>query len=95
MTKQEIKSKLLNAFDSVTFKRNGHIVAKRSYFYHNGQSASNLAEGIKQLIPTAFILSAEDHFHNWPNESYFQITFKGDIELTVNEGEHNVILFKN
>lgn len=76
MTKQEIKSKLGSAFDSLRFRRDGSIVAKRSYFYHNGVTPELLVTGIKQVIPTANIISAEDHFNNWPNESFFKITFK-------------------
>ena len=76
MNKKEIKSKLLNAFDTVRFNRdNRTIVARRSYFYHNGQTADNLALGILKLFPTATIVGVRDQFRQWPAESYFQINF--------------------
>ena len=51
-------------------------IAKRGYFYRHGMTADKFAQAIKQLIPEAIITKADDHWHPWPKDSWFEVRFK-------------------
>lgn len=81
------KKALKNAFensvmgvDSVSFKRNGTIIAKRAYFYRHGNSPDKVAERLQSDLKKEGIeieiVETYDDWKAWPKTSYFVVVFK-------------------
>jgi hypothetical protein len=66
--------------DRASFKKDGRVEFKRSYFYRMGHSAEEFAENVRANMDAAgFSVSdvvAEDRFARWPKTSYFVATMK-------------------
>jgi hypothetical protein len=81
--KKALKDAMENVYlgvDSISFKRDGSIVAKRGYFYSRGQSPDSVARDLEKGLKTAgieiTIIDKRDDFKPWPKDSHFVITFK-------------------
>jgi hypothetical protein len=79
-TKKLIKNAITNASDNITFRKNGEIVVRRSYFYKHGMDSAQLAERCAADLKAAgfnpVIVSDEDKWAAWPKTSYFVATLK-------------------
>ena len=76
MTLKDVRNALVGSFDSVGFSRkDACFVAKRGYFYRHGMTADGAAAAVKTRFPTATILEANDRWHAWPKDSYFEVRF--------------------
>lgn len=66
--------------DSISFKKDGTIVAKRGYFYRHGATPESVAEKMKMALLkngiNIAIVDAYDDFKPWPKDSNFIIIFK-------------------
>lgn len=101
--KKALKAAMENVYlgiDSISFKRDGSIVAKRGYFYRHGQSPESTARDLEKGLKTAGIeidiIDKRDDFKAWPKDSNFVVTFKlKNIanESTVNESNDAPGLF--
>lgn len=69
MNKKELRMKLMEMFDKVTFKRNGEIECRRSYYYRENDIAEAILSKIKGLGLT--VIDVENHFHQWPMQSFY------------------------
>jgi hypothetical protein len=82
MSNKEIRHQLqLLALDSIRCSRAGVWRIKRGYFYRHGASPQTVWARIKQVIPTAVLVSAEDRFNPWPRDSYFLVEFTVPMEV--------------
>lgn len=66
--------------DKLVFKKNGMVEARRSFFYTGGYSADKFAEEIKRALSKVGVeievVSTEDVWRPWPNDSYFKVVFR-------------------
>lgn len=73
------KAKLRDAVscEHVSFKKNGSIEFKQSFFFRNGGSADKLAERLTSaLAAVGFkmkVVSAEEQWKAWPKTSYWVV----------------------
>lgn len=69
-----------SGIDTISFKKDGTIVAKRSYFYGSSGAEDKLAKSIqasmKDLDIDIQILGTDDEFKQWPKTSYYVVKFK-------------------
>lgn len=66
--------------DHKTFRKDGTVVFKRSYFYHHGQTAEKFAARVVKHVTAAGYKCSDvesvDQFARWPKTSYFVVTMK-------------------
>lgn len=66
--------------DSMSFKKDGTIVAKRGYFYRHGASPESVAKKLETALAAQGIvikiIETYDDWKPWPKDSNFIITFK-------------------
>lgn len=77
-TKKTIRGNVGGGADKVTFKQDGTIVFKRSYFYRNGYSAEKFGAAIQERLTVqgfkVVSLETNDAWAPWPRDSYFIAT---------------------
>jgi len=80
--KEQLKDAILCAgADHVTFKRDGTIEAKFSYFYRMGNTPKSVCYKLTRAVPGLKVVDAWDDFARWPKTSYFHIlVFYGEQE---------------
>jgi hypothetical protein len=66
--------------DKVTFRKDGTVEFRRSYFYHHGATAEGFARRISlELTEAGFaptLVEARDDWAAWPKTSYFVAAFQ-------------------
>lgn len=82
MKKTEIRKRIYEAFkgwgddDMIQIKRNGTVVAKRSYFYRHGMTAEKWLEWVlgklEHLGFTIGLTECNDNWNAWPKDSWFE-----------------------
>ena len=68
--------------DSISFKKGGTVVVKRSFFYTHGMSADKLAMDLQRVLASQGIpieiVDAYDDWKPWPKTSNFVVEFRLD-----------------
>lgn len=62
--------------DSVRFSRDSTYTVKRGFFYRHGYTTDKTEQAIKQVVPSAVITHSQEHYNNWPRDSWFEVRFK-------------------
>ena len=75
MKRAEIVQRLGLCWDSITVKRDGSVVAKRSFFYTFGGTVETYKKRVLEAFPMATILAAYEHWAEWPDDSYWYVRF--------------------
>lgn len=75
--KAQVRDDMLSiaGFDSVRISKTDVVTVKRGFFYRHGGSAEGCAALVKKVYPTATIVLAEEHWNNWPKDSWWQVEF--------------------
>ena len=84
MKKAQIRRTVRDALDTIADRvithKDGTFSARRTYFYRHGQTAGGFAEKVKHFVTKAdftFVeIDVEDHWAQWPKDSYFQVRFR-------------------
>jgi hypothetical protein len=79
-TKKVIRDNVGGGADKVSFKKDGAIVFKRSYFYRHGYSAEKFGAAIEERLTVQGFkiasLETRDAWAAWPRDSYFIATVR-------------------
>jgi hypothetical protein len=78
MNKNAVEAKLNAAslYPDKVSVREGIVTIKKSYFYHMGQTAAQLAEQVKKIFADEVeIIESRDDFERWPKTSYLVVKF--------------------
>ena len=83
--KRALKAAFENVYtgvDSISFKKGGTVVVKRSFFYTHGMSADKLAMDLQRVLASQGIpieiVDAYDDWKPWPKTSNFVVEFRLD-----------------
>ena len=84
MKKAQIKRTVRDALDMVADRvithKDGTFTARHTYFYRHGQTADKFADEVAAAIADANFrftqIDLEDHWAQWPKDSYFQVRFR-------------------
>ncbi len=84
MTKAQIKRSVRDALETLAGRvithKDGTFSARRTYFYRHGQTADKFADEVSVAIFDAGFkftqVDLEDHWAQWPKDSYFQVRFR-------------------
>lgn len=73
--KRAIRDAVTPSADSIRFLADGTIVAKRFFFYRHGATAegfgARILADVEAITGRRYALVAEDHFNQWPKDSFF------------------------
>lgn len=66
----------LAGHDHISFStKTGEYKVKMGFYYRHGRSEDTLAAEVRRVLPHATIIAAEEHYNNWPRDSWWEVRF--------------------
>jgi len=84
-TLRQIKEKLGGIADSVSRNKAGNFVARRSYFYSNGQTADGFAAVVNAALPGMVVVSKWNHWSAFKGGASVAAGSHFGVEFTIAE----------
>ena len=82
--KAAVRDALAGVADYRAFRKDGTLVARRTYFYRHGMTAPDFAMNCQQAVAKdgrfrAVVVAQDDCFHVWPKTSFFRAELRVEV----------------